>query len=180
MPQRPGHYTLRESAMRLPLRLSGSPATDLVLEVGSTVRRSSSGIRSSFSSPLTSSSNLVISPCATSPSNMSIMPPCLSLNPLPTSSSSFPAARHCALLSRFLRSGRPETGLTLLRYELRFELLHSTLSLVDKPTDVARHSGKLLGSEEHQEEQPYDHQLLKTDSEHRSLRLPFVPGVCVS
>jgi hypothetical protein len=44
-------------------------------------------------------------------------------------------------------------------HEFLLELLHSTLSLVDKPANVACHPGKLLGSKEHQEEQPYDYHL---------------------
>lgn len=50
--------------------------------------------------------------------------------------------------------------------EILFELLHRAARYVDEPAEVSGHVGQLAGTEDDQEEEPYQHHLLHADTEH--------------
>jgi hypothetical protein len=52
--------------------------------------------------------------------------------------------------------------------EIFLELLHRAASFDYEPTEISGHGGELAGTEDDQEEEPYDHHLLGTDTEHEA------------
>jgi hypothetical protein len=52
--------------------------------------------------------------------------------------------------------------------QVSLELLHRAARFADKPADVSGHAGELVGTEDDQKEEPYDHHLRGTDSEHEA------------
>ena len=50
--------------------------------------------------------------------------------------------------------------------EILLELFHRAAGFVHEPAKVSGHGGELAGTEDDQEEEPYDHHLLHADAEH--------------
>ena len=81
----------------------------------------------------------------------------------------------CALsiLRKFLVFSGFQTSLGIsvvlfIRDEFRFTFAHYMLSFAREATEIPGHLGQSLGSEEHQEEEPYEQHLLEADTKHEA------------
>jgi hypothetical protein len=50
--------------------------------------------------------------------------------------------------------------------DLSLELLHRAASVTEEPAEIVDHAGELFGTEDDQEDEPYDHHFLHADTEH--------------
>lgn len=63
------------------------------------------------------------------------------------------------------------TGLTVIFFlggEILLEILYRASGLADEPAEISCHGRQLAGTEDDQEEEPYDDHLLGTDTKHEA------------
>jgi hypothetical protein len=60
------------------------------------------------------------------------------------------------------------SAVLLLEYKVLLELVHSAASFVHELAEVSGHLRELAGTEDNQEQEPYDHHLLDADTEHEA------------
>jgi hypothetical protein len=59
-------------------------------------------------------------------------------------------------------------AVVLFDHELTLELVHGAASFVYEPAEVPGHLRKLAGTEDNQEQEPYEHHLLDAYAEHEA------------
>jgi hypothetical protein len=52
--------------------------------------------------------------------------------------------------------------------EVLLELLHRAASVAEEPAEISGHDGEFFGTEDDQEDEPYDHHFLQADAEHEA------------
>jgi hypothetical protein len=60
------------------------------------------------------------------------------------------------------------SAVLLLEYKVLLELVHGATSFVHELAEVSGHLRELAGTEDNQEQEPYEHHLLDADTEHEA------------
>jgi hypothetical protein len=60
------------------------------------------------------------------------------------------------------------SAVLLLEYKILLELVHGAPSFVHELAELSGHLRELAGTEDNQEQEPYDHHLLDADTEHEA------------